>query len=234
VEAEVKAHPAWTEGLAIEDGLVESQDRMSFKEWEAKFGVWGHVVATALPGPVPGWLAAWESAWRAYWDATAFPPGGAYDRGNWPRELAHAWDAVARSVRDFAWQIGPRELFHYGINWQDEWRAFEEAFPSAAEDLERAALADLVRDVFGPDPTARVRFDPRWRTEAVVGLARGIYEEQAFGRLPVLADALEDAWYDAEAVLAHCRSAGPHARGCWVVDLCLGHPTDPAPREGDA
>jgi hypothetical protein len=30
-----------------------------------------------------------------------------------------------------------------------------------------------------------------------------------------------DAGCDADAVLAHCRGPGPHARGCWVVDLIL-------------
>ena len=40
--------------------------------------------------------------------------------------------------------------------------------------------------------------------------------------MPILADALQDAGCDDEAVLAHCRGAGPHVRGCWVVDLVLG------------
>jgi hypothetical protein len=68
-------------------------------------------------------------------------------------------------------------------------------------------------------PTA---VDPRWRTTDVLGLARGIDEDRAFDRLPILADALTDAGCDHEEVLAHCRSPGPHVRGCWVVDLVLG------------
>jgi hypothetical protein len=54
-------------------------------------------------------------------------------------------------------------------------------------------------------------------------LAQGIYEERAFDRLPILADALEDAGGD-EALIAHLHSPGPHARGCWVVDLLLAKP----------
>ncbi len=46
--------------------------------------------------------------------------------------------------------------------------------------------------------------------------------ERAFDRLPILADALEEAGCDHPDVLAHCRGPGPHARGCWVVDLVLG------------
>jgi hypothetical protein len=45
-----------------------------------------------------------------------------------------------------------------------------------------------------------------------------------FHDLPILADALEDAGCDNEEIIAHCRSDGPHVRGCWVVDLILGKP----------
>jgi hypothetical protein len=41
-------------------------------------------------------------------------------------------------------------------------------------------------------------------------------------RLPILADALEDAGRDHADLLAHCHGTGPHARGCWVVDLVVG------------
>ena len=85
----------------------------------------------------------------------------------------------------------------------------------------RYELSGLLRDVFG-NPFRPVAFDPRWRTADVMGLARGIYEDRAFDRLPLLADALMDAGADNDAILAHCRSPGPHARGCWVVDLVLG------------
>ena len=80
---------------------------------------------------------------------------------------------------------------------------------------------DLLRDIFG-NPFRPVAFDPAWRTEAVVGLARGAYEDRAFDRLPALADALEDAGCADADILSHCRSAGSHVRGCWVVDLLLG------------
>jgi hypothetical protein len=81
--------------------------------------------------------------------------------------------------------------------------------------------AYLARCVFG-NPFRPVAFDLRWRTADVLGLARGIYDERAFDRLPLLADALMDAGCADEQVLGHCRSDGPHVRGCWVVDLVLG------------
>jgi hypothetical protein len=56
-----------------------------------------------------------------------------------------------------------------------------------------------------------------------VALATGIYEERAFDRMPILADALEDAGCDNTDIIAHCRDPkGGHVRGCWVVDLVLG------------
>jgi hypothetical protein len=85
----------------------------------------------------------------------------------------------------------------------------------------RKTQVQLVRDAFG-HPFRPVPFDPHWQTSTVRDLAAAVYAEHAFDRLPVLADALEDAGCDSPDILAHCRGDGPHARGCWVVDLVLG------------
>jgi hypothetical protein len=61
-----------------------------------------------------------------------------------------------------------------------------------------------------------------WNNGTVANLAQTIYDERAFIRLPILGDALEEAGCSEAAMLAHCRGPGPHARGCWVVDLLLG------------
>ena len=79
----------------------------------------------------------------------------------------------------------------------------------------------LIRDIFA-NPFRPVPLDPAWLTSTVVSLAEGVYADRAFDRLPVLADALEDAGCDKAEILAHCRGGGPHVRGCWVVDLVLG------------
>ncbi len=81
--------------------------------------------------------------------------------------------------------------------------------------------AQLTRDIFG-NPFRPVAFDPRWRTSDTVGLAQAMYDDRAFDRLPILADALMDAGCEDEQIISHCRSEGPHVRGCWVVDLVLG------------
>jgi hypothetical protein len=88
-----------------------------------------------------------------------------------------------------------------------------------------ATLCGLVRCVFGNPFAAPPRIDPAWlawNDGLVKRLARGIYEERAFNRMPLLADALLDASCDNEELLRHCREPGPHARGCWVLDLLFG------------
>jgi hypothetical protein len=68
----------------------------------------------------------------------------------------------------------------------------------------------------------RSEIDPSWLTTTVIALSQGIDNEQAFDRLPILADALQDAGCDNADILDHCRGPWPHVRGCWVVDLVLG------------
>jgi hypothetical protein len=91
----------------------------------------------------------------------------------------------------------------------------------SVETRARRPIANILRDIFG-NPFRPVAFDPRWRTSDVVGLARAIYDDKAFERMPIMADALMDAGCEDEQVISHCRSDGPHVRGCWVVDLILG------------
>jgi hypothetical protein len=61
-----------------------------------------------------------------------------------------------------------------------------------------------------------------WNDGTVRKLARTVYDERRFGDLPILADALEDAGCADADLLDHLREPGPHARGCWPVDLLLG------------
>ncbi len=68
-------------------------------------------------------------------------------------------------------------------------------------------------------------FDPAWRTETVSALATGIEAERAFDRLPILADALEEAGCDDELLLRHCRECDQHEAGCWVIALTLDLPS---------
>jgi hypothetical protein len=88
-------------------------------------------------------------------------------------------------------------------------------------DTEHQMQCRLLRDVFG-NPFRSVHINPSWLPPSLVALAEAIYTDRAFDRLPILADALEDAGCTDAAILEHCRGPGPHVRGCWVVDLILG------------
>jgi hypothetical protein len=85
---------------------------------------------------------------------------------------------------------------------------------------ERTAVCGLIRCMLG-GVMQPVEFQPEWRTEAVVGLVRGILADEAYDRCPVLADTLEDAGCNDAQVLGHLRGGGVHVRGCWVVDAVL-------------
>lgn len=80
----------------------------------------------------------------------------------------------------------------------------------------------FARDILG-NPFHRIEFDPAWRTSDALALARGIYDERAFDRTPILADALQDVGCDADNLLSHFRDPhATHVRGCWALDLVLG------------
>lgn len=56
----------------------------------------------------------------------------------------------------------------------------------------------------------------------IIKLVQAMYDDNAFDRLPILADALEEVGMTNAAIMEHCRGPGPHARGCCVVDFLLG------------
>ena len=118
---------------------------------------------------------------------------------------------------------------------------YEYAFPNLCEDYAifrevlgakpRNLLVSIIRDVFG-NPFRPVASDPAWfawNDGAVPKLAQTAYEQRNMpegtldiGLLAILADALEEAGCTDADILGHLRGPGPHVRGCWPVDLCLG------------
>jgi hypothetical protein len=120
-------------------------------------------------------------------------------------ELEAAQDAALATARAAA-----------DVPWPVTTRAQPSEFAS-----ELAGQADLLRDIFG-NPFRPSELRPEWLTSTVVALAQGIYADYAFDRMPILADALQDAGCDDDGILSHCREPREHARGCWGVDLLLG------------
>jgi hypothetical protein len=129
----------------------------------------------------------------------------------------------------YFWSEEPFAIHHAAVQTLDEvaWQAAFNA-SSVVVVLDRAswyredlAQCALLRCIFG-NPFRPAAVDSAWLTPGVVELARAIYDDRAFERMPILADALEEAGCTNADILTHCRLPGPHVRGCWVVDLVLG------------
>jgi hypothetical protein len=96
------------------------------------------------------------------------------------------------------------------------------------EKAEAETHARLLREVFG-NPFRCVSVGPALLTPTVTSLAHAAYDNRTLpagtlepDRLAVFADALEEEGCTNAGVIDHLRSPGPHFRGCWAVDLCLG------------
>ncbi len=85
---------------------------------------------------------------------------------------------------------------------------------------ERIAQGKLLRDIVG-NPFRPVPLDTRWLAPPVIALAQTIYAEGQWQRMPSLGEELILAGCNNDEIIEHCRSDGPHVRGCWVVDLIL-------------
>ena len=119
-----------------------------------------------------------------------------------------------RAIRQASNRAGPvPDGITRSHRWHDE---FQAAYFAAIR-----PKADLIRCVF-QNPHCPLAFPLKWRTSAVVDLARTMYESRDFAAMPILADALEEAGCEDADILTHCRGDGPHVRGCWVVDGILG------------
>lgn len=96
---------------------------------------------------------------------------------------------------------------------------------SEHEAQEKAAQCTFIRDIFVNPFYPPLPVDSSclaWNDGVIPKLAQAIYDDRAFDRLPILADALEEAGCTNADILNHCRQPGEHVRGCWVVDLLLG------------
>jgi hypothetical protein len=167
------------------------------------------------------------SFWREWWQPSAdedsvrlvdyaerLAESGTWPDGGFPGGFGLKWHPlVAKDAFDSAnWTIRETSGFKSRLDCMRH-------DPTARE---RAAAFQvrLLREVFGC-PFPPVTLPASLLTPTVVQLAQVIYDGRHFGDMPILADALEEAGCDNQEVLTHCRSEGPHTRGCWVVDLVL-------------
>jgi len=124
------------------------------------------------------------------------------------RSTVAAWTVLRQFDREFA--------HRYASGLTEEMAIALDRLEQVSKELSR-----LIREVYG-NPFRSVTLDSRWLTSTVIDLASTIYDDRAYHRMPILADALMDAGCDSEEIISHCRSEGPHVRGCWVVDLLSG------------
>ena len=159
-------------------------------------------------------------------------------------------EAVLRSPHaaeeSFGWEVncalraaGPAEGLpaqlavlraEYADYWAGMWTFYggtgEEWQQHHDEALGRISLqqCQLLREIVG-NPFCPAAVAPAWLAWdgcTAPKLAQAVYDERAFERLPLLADALEDAGCTDAELLGHLRGPGPHVRGCWALDLLLG------------
>jgi hypothetical protein len=199
------------------------------------------------------WVERWDSQWDAGAVIRALEKSSAYTHFGWhiltaiagPRklDLVNRLDITARCrAASAVWRASANKPSAAALACSNasEAAGYRDAlerarrggrisrnhsFRSAAES---SAQADLFRDIYrNPSaPNAVAKSCLAWRDGTVVKLARGIDRDQDWSRLPILADALEEAGCDDAGLVAHCRSAGPHVPGCWAVDLVLGRGCD--------
>jgi hypothetical protein len=140
--------------------------------------------------------------------------------------VLNAWNEVAE--RSFSSVVGRASIAAALAPLTLCWRLVDQRawVPGTLRDARTLGMpereqADLIRCVCG-NPFRQPPFDASWRTTTVTSIAPLAYDDRDWSLMPVPADALEDAGCECQAVLDHCRRPGPHARGCWVVDLALG------------
>jgi hypothetical protein len=135
---------------------------------------------------------------------------------------AAALQAVAESVAEAALAVEAAAAQTVRHDWlpgvfQGVFGAKGQIFAAWTAELEHQCA--LVREIFG-NPF-RLPMVPEIAGQVAV-LFQVVYEQRAFDRLPILADALEEAGCRDATLLDHCRRPGIHVPGCWAVDLVLG------------
>ncbi len=91
---------------------------------------------------------------------------------------------------------------------------------AAAQQRGNTTACELLRDIVGNPFRATPAINDSWliwQGGIIPRMARAIYEERAFERMPILADALQEAGSTDGTILGHCRE-GVHVRGCWLLD----------------
>ncbi len=203
----VEVAEQFADGLAIDNERREAV--------RAAHAIFNHFDEIASSGPFPGENPA------AYDDAAVKIGGDAAAAADCAASVLPV--AAERAVRVAATSVASdNEAYYASAHGHSD---VDPGHPHlVARRAERAAQWKLLLDIFGEKPgSKKINSDWLWwQGGKIQKLAQAIYDDRAFDRLPVLADALEDAGCTDTEILTHCRGATPHVRGCWVVDLLTG------------
>jgi hypothetical protein len=164
-------------------------------------------VGFSLMGPIHNCLIA-GNAWL---DADDTAKGAGYVK----------WESVELSDKEVM-RLKDTEAFLPAFR---AYKAAEEVARDECQAAEQVVQCGLLRCIFGPLPFRPITFDRSWldwKDSTIPKLAQAIYNDRAFDRLSILADALEESGCDNPEILNHCRQPGEHVRGCWALDLVLG------------
>jgi hypothetical protein len=243
----VEVSERYADGLADEDELTRARLEANAAQQEA-YERYLQVERSGprtytYPGPPPPWLPAWrqeQALLAAVCAATDLLDDT--EGGPWQDEPRPVWGSHGDVVRE--WTAPLHAVGSAGNAAEDPGISRRQS--ALLRDLFGKPWRFPLRNDRDPPPDLELPKQPqqgrewqyqrrwwveplfldggwfRWGGGVVVALARGIYEEGRWGELPVLADALEEAGCTEADLLDHCRSGGPHVRGCWVVDALLG------------
>src|SRR4051812_36565835 len=107
--------------------------------------------------------------------------------GPFDNDLIATCEAAAAVYEASCSRIAPRQVSDHAA--RAVYRAGGGEEQKQGDPGEQAAQCDLIRDLFPSTKRHQPAPDPSWLTSDVVALARGIYEDRAFDRMPILADA---------------------------------------------
>ncbi len=104
---------------------------------------------------------------------------------------------------------------------------------NATRRTEREAQVQILRDFYSPATIREFAGEARTPDETklqqfgrdgsvVRSIAESILSNNAFEKMPILADALEESGCQDEEVLEHCRADQIHHAGCWVLKTLAG------------
>jgi hypothetical protein len=187
---------------------------------------WRLLACAALRAPDVWPLLVSNSSRRAVEVSEAFAEGAASGE-----DLTRARKCAYSAT--YSWLVRSREqrgaaAVAHNLCWHDAQLLMEGVFAWNARGAESLVPVGMIREVIG-NPFRPATLHRAWLTPTVASFALAAYDERSLPsgeldtvRLPVLADALEEAGCIDADVFSHLRSPGPHVRGCWALDLILG------------